>query len=378
MDNKIIYISTVEDEGPYQGVQKKIQMQCTAFKDLGFEVAKISSGRRSLWGQLVKLCPLGYGINYRAVKKETLLLPKDSYKYCYIRYSPASRGLVDVLKTLKANQAGIKNIIEIPTYPYEAELKSIKAIPSKIGDRIYRTKIKRYADLIVTPSYLEQKEIFEIPAMEITNGISTSHIKQRTPSIENKKIVNIIGVAAITKKQGYDRIIRGIYQYYQHKNPVEPDVFFYIIGTGPFRKELELLSDELLLSKYIIFVGEKEKEELEYYYSIASVGVGSLGLYNTGELKKVNSLKTREYCAKGLPFIITVCDYIFVDSNVDFCMIVENNNTPILIHDVISFLNFLKAKYSEDSLAETMINFANERLDWSAILASVIRRVNNI
>ena len=269
-------------------------------------------------------------------------------------------------------------ILEIPTYPYEDELRGAKAFPSKIKERIYRNKMRKYVDLVITPSHIDQSTIFGIPALEITNGIDVGSIKTRTPVEKKENSINLIGVALITPKQGYDRVIKGISEYVKTKNPSEPDVFFYIIGTGNEKSELEKMSTELQLSKNIIFTGEKENEELEYFYSIADLGVGTLGLYKTNELSKVNSLKTREYCAKGLPFIITDCDYMFAENNFEFGKIVENNDSYIDIRTVIQFLGGIKQNHQPEEVISRMNQFANTHLSWSNILRKVIKTVDKI
>lgn len=372
---KIMYLSTVED-GPFQGVRKKINMQCKAFEEIGLEVIAINSGKRSFIGQIEKILPHALGINYRIIKNKISEIPKDTVQYCYIRYSPASRGLLDVMKTVKSSQKNIKMILEIPTYPYEDELKGIKAFPSKIKERIFRNRMHKYVDLIVTPSHIEDSKIFGIPAVEITNGIDVCSMKLRTPVEKKDHSVNIVGVALITQKQGYDRVIKGISEYVKTKASYEPDVFFYIIGTGNGKSELENMSAELQLSKNVVFTGEKENEELEYYYNIADIGVGTIGLYKTNELKKVNSLKTREYCAKGLPFIITDCDYMFADNNFEFCKIIKNDNSYVDMRTVIQFLEEIKRNHQPMEVITQMNRFANSHLSWSNILKKVIITVD--
>ena len=374
---KLLYLSTIED-GPYQGVRKKIKMQCDAFEQLGINVLAINSGKRSLWGQISKLLPFSFGLNYRLIKKELLQLTKNDFNYCYIRYSQASRGLIGLIKLLKQTQKGIRIILEIPTYPYEDELKSVRAFPFKIRDRLYCNRIKKYGDLIVTPSHIDEPNIFGIPAYEITNGIDVKSIERRRPTEKETGRVNLLGVALITPKQGYDRVIRGIHEYRKVKSLDDPEVYFYVIGKGSGKNELEQLRDCLGLQEYVFFPGEKENEELEEYYNIDDLGVGTLGLYKANELSKVNSLKTREYCAKGLPFIVTDCDYMFADTDFEFCLVVENDSTPIDIMRVIGFLNEKRKQYSDQEIIGKMADFAKENLSWSTILYGLINHVDRM
>ena len=376
MDNmkKLLYISTIED-GPYQGVRKKISMQCKAFEELGLDVTYINSGKRTFWGQIEKLLPTCYGVNYRIIKKRIIEFDKQHFDYCYVRYSPASRGLIDILKTLRNTQNEIKIVLEIPTYPYEDELRSLKSKPFKFRDRLFRNKLKEYVDLVITPSHLDEDTVFGIPAFEITNGIDVKSVRIKNSSNKHGNIINLIGVALITDKQGYDRVIRGISTYEKTKEDNDPSVCFYIIGTGNCKHELEELCDRLSIKDCVVFTGEKDNEQLDYYYDIADCGVGTLGLYKTNELLKVNSLKTREYCAKGLPFVIADCDYMFAENNFEFCMVVNNDDAEVDIRAVIHFINSLKQKYSNDEIAIKMNTFANDNLSWSRILEQVLKKV---
>lgn len=375
--DKILYLSTVEDEQPYQGVKKKIDMQCRALENLGLEVTAINSGRRTLFGQIEKLFPFSYGINNKYIRSQIEKLERDSFRYCYVRYSPATRGLIDVLKNLKKIQNGIKIILEIPTYPYEDEMKSLKAKPSLLRERLYRNKMQKYVDLVITPSHIDESKIFGIPAIEITNGIDVDSVSVRkiTPKAENT--INLIGVALITYKQGFDRVIRGLSEYMSSKHSEDPNVYFYIVGTGPVKNDLEELCHQLNIEKNVVFTGEKNGGDLDYLYSISDLGIGTLGLYRTKELKKVNSLKTREYCAKGLPFIITECDYIFAESNEDFFMLINDSDEPVDIRRIIQFINEIH-KGSNEEIVARMVSFARNNLSWSSILKTVIETVDNL
>lgn len=373
---RLLYLSTVE-KGPFEGVLKKIANQCTAFSKMGFETTHINAGERSFFGQIEKLVPFGYGLNYRQIKKTILSLERNAYDYCYFRYSPASKGLIDVLRVLKRTQQGIRIVLEIPTYPYDDELHSVKAFPSKIKDRIYRRKMKGLVDLAVTPSYLSSNNIFGIPALEITNGIDSENIKARK-SVQHPGVINMVGVALISERQGYDRVILGLHDYSKKRTDKDPIVNFYIIGTGSAKKELEALTAKLGLTENVFFVGEKSGEELDYYYDIADIGIGVVGLYKTKDLQKTNSLKTREYCAKGLPFVITKSDYVFADSGEDFCLVVSETDEPISIFSLIEYLHFLESKYEKKELETIMGVFAKTKINWSAIFSRVMKRVDSL
>lgn len=374
-NKKIIYISTVET-GSSLGVSNKIVMQCRAFEKIGFEVENLSSGIRSLRGQFDKANPLSYGINYRIIKKKIIQSSSNTIDYCYVRWAPTSRGLIDVLKELKEIHPNIKIILEIPTYPYKQELKGLINVPNAIRDYLYHNQLKKYVDIIVTPSPLrETKEIYGIKAMEIKNGIDIDVVKARTFVEHNESVINIIGVALLVPCHGYERIIEGIAKYYQCKELNEPEIKFYIIGEGSAKQDLQNLTKTLHLEDHIIFTGRKEGKELDEYYDLADIGVGSLGMYKINWFGTENALKTREYCAKGLPFITTSIDATFNRGDFEYCYVVDNSNTKINIHEINCFLLKLRKKYSDMQIINNMRCYADMNVSWTKILKDIITNI---
>ena len=64
----------------------------------------------------------------------------------------------------------IRTVIEIPTYPYEAEGRtSLRGRVIQVLDKIFRKKLKKYVDRIVT--YSDDKMIFGIKTINTINGI---------------------------------------------------------------------------------------------------------------------------------------------------------------------------------------------------------------
>ena len=368
----MIYISTVET-GTSLGVSNKIMMQCRAFEKIGFEVENFSSGIRSLRGQFDKANPLSYGINYRIIKRKIIQSSKSTIDYCYVRWAPTSRGLIDVLKTLKEIHPNVKIILEIPTYPYKQELKGLINVPNAIRDYLFHNQLKKYVDIIVTPSPLgETKEIHGIKAMEIKNGIDIDVVKARTIVEHNESVINIIGVALLAPCHGYERIIEGISKYYQCRDLNEPEINFYVIGEGSAKQDLQSLTKTLHLEDRIIFTGRKEGKELDEYYGLADIGVGSLGMYKLNWFGTENSLKTREYCAKGLPFITTNIDVTFNRGDFDYCYVADNKDMIINIHEVICFLMNLRNRYSDTQIIKNMRCYADMNVSWTKIMEEIL------
>src|SRR5690606_37286223 len=203
-----------------------------------------------------------------AVRLKTIFNRKNIIPYIvahkidlvYIRYEfMADYAFLHFLKLLKGK--GVSIVIEIPTYPYDDELK-----PKGFVSRLYnwiekrcRKKMYKYVDRVLT--YSDDDFIFKIPTIRISNGIDFEGVPQKkTHGIEDKIV--FIGVANLGFWHGYDRLIRGIKAYLD--KPHTTEVFFHIIGNGDiaYKNSLIDLVNELSLTKYVTFYGNTEGDEL--------------------------------------------------------------------------------------------------------------------
>ena len=94
----------------------------------------------------------------------------NKFDCIYIRYYKCDPSVLFMLKRLKSYAKCI--FIEIPTYPYDLEVKNVKSISFKLLnyiDRICRFRLKKYVDYIVT--FSDYKMIFGIETIKINNGI---------------------------------------------------------------------------------------------------------------------------------------------------------------------------------------------------------------
>ena len=113
--------------------------------------------------------------------------------------------------------------------------------------------------------------------------------------------------------------------------------------------------------------GFKTGAELDAIYDRADLGASKLGCYRRG-LQACSSLKAREYCAKGLPFIYT-CEDSLEDENVDFALQVPNDDTPI---DLFQVVDFVKKCRANRHISQEEREFARSHFDWESILKKVL------
>ncbi|MDD4584091.1 MAG: glycosyltransferase, partial [Eubacteriales bacterium] len=189
------------------------------------------------------------------------------------------------------HKAGIKIIVEFPTYPYEREFNKIP-LKNKFTfyiDKVFRCKLKKHVDFIVT--FSDYDEIFGVKSIQISNGIDFDQVKIKKESNGIKKNIRLLGVAEIHYWHGFDRVIKGLAEYYGDVNNNRTDVFFDIVGEG-VKEDLDYLKRLVMdnnLGDYVVFHGNCHGEHLDNLFDNADFGVASLARHRSG-ITKIKTL----------------------------------------------------------------------------------------
>ncbi|WP_278575378.1 glycosyltransferase [Fusobacterium ulcerans] len=337
------------------GVYKKINYQIKSFNKLGVNIKKCKIIEGKFYIDDIFINNYHTGTNF----KEKLLRKIDLYfslkklqktklyeniDFIYIRYFYSSPWFISYLKFLK--KINLKVILEIPTYPYDGEVKDNFFAR---WDKKYREELHKYVDKVVT--YSNDKEIWRIPCINISNGIDLDEIKLRNKKEIKKKIV-FTSVSNCSIWHGIDRFINSILEYI--KNNGKEKIIFNIVGEGNETSKLKwIVKENKILENIVIFYGRQSGKELDEFYNITDIGIGSLGIHRIS-LETVQPLKNREYCAKGLPFIISFNDPDFI--NKEFVYKVSNNEGLFDIEKIIEWYKNLKI--TSEEIKEYSKNFS--------------------
>lgn len=350
-----------EELEEYSGVYKKINSQIKALERLGIEmelsysVKKTKHYFRKIDNLTIDEFP--HSFLGRMKKKffyynklQDYILNKE-FEFIYVRYNHfADRYFINFLKNLKSE--GIKIFLEIPTYPYDEEIKDMK-IKNILKEKKYRYKLKEYVDRIIT--FSEDDEIFGVKTIKINNGVDIENIKVVNKNKEqNNYEINFIGVAMISLWHGFDRMILSMAEYY--KNNSKEIVRFHIVGDGDKKvvTELKDLVKKNNLEEHVMFYGYKSGKDLDEIYNKVDIAVGSLGFSRIG-LKGGSPLKIREYIAKGVPIILGYED-ISLKNTLDFIYQVPNDESVFDLYKILDWYKNLDKdstkirRYAEDNL----------------------------
>lgn len=273
---------------------------------------------------------------------------QEEIKIIYLRYLKTNLHMNLFLKRMK--QKGVKVMIEFPTLPYDREIEGSVILKE---DQYYRKALKKYVKY--STNSCNMTSAFGIPSIPIHNAVDLDEISLKK---ERKgKDVIMIAVASMNFWHGYDRLIKGMANYYKDSSE-KPKVYLKLIGMG---KEIPRYQDLIKLNEleqFVLLEGVKYGEELTQEFNTADIAVGSLGLHRIN-IYSNSCLKSKEYCARGIPMVMGSDDPVF-DEIVDFVHKVPNDDSDVDVFGIVKFYEKWKKRGSN----RTIRNFAEENLSW--------------
>jgi glycosyltransferase involved in cell wall biosynthesis len=228
-------------------------------------------------------------------------------------------------------------------------------------DFLYGGDIRRYCDGIV--GVTDQITHYQVarsgdpakPHITIGNGFNVDSVNVRTLVPYQAQDLNLLCVANVNRWHGLDRLIRGLANYH---GPAS--VTLHIAGDGPELPGLKKIIKETGIEGKIIFHGFSTGKDLDDLFTTCHIAIGSLALHRIG-LTEASVLKAREYCARGIPYIIAAADPDFSE-DFPFILRIPADETPVDLEKVIEFAHRV---YTDPEHPRKMRTYAAEHLDWS-------------
>ena len=356
------------------GISKKIRYQTKALRECGAGVGMCyyqitDDGNRRWMVNDEVIADLGSGKMAKA-KKRFFFRPiceyaqREGIELVYIRsFHNANPFTINLIKELKRQVRHV--VMEIPTYPYDQEYASTGMKLKLYIDRLFRKKLAKQLDAIVT--FSAAKTIFGIPAIRISNGIDFDAVPLKQHMNDTSDELHLIGVAEVHYWHGFDRLVRGLAAYYDRGRSYK--VYFHIVGelTGEReRKEILPLIREHGLEPYVILHGARHGLELDELFEHADFGIGSLGRHRSG-ITHIKTLKNREYAARGLPFIYSEMDSDFEGK--PYILKAKADESPIEIPAILEF-------HRGQTLSPCQIRESVLSLSWESQMSKVLSEID--
>lgn len=302
-----------------------------------------------------------YKRNQQIIQIINNILQKNKYEIIYIRRIGIQ--IIFYRKFLKTNQEKSKIVYEIPTYPFD-KLNNLKGNIYQFIEKIILLKLfKKYIDVI--PVILQKNIKLEKNMLRITNGVDYDRYNKYTrEKNKNNNSIEMVSVAHLNHWHGYDRLIYGIKNYKGNY-----DVKFTLIGdyTDTTLQLMELVK-ELNLENKIKFIEYKNLSESMKQFDYFDIAIGSLAYHRRGA-DYDTSIKNKEYCAAGIPFITSCYDLSF-PKEFKYLYKIDSTDEPVKINDIIKWYK----KIEKNDYIIEMKKYAKNNLTFDEEIKKIIKK----
>jgi glycosyltransferase involved in cell wall biosynthesis len=363
---KIAYINFILSESVL-GLDKKIREQSRRAPDnIDFYLLNRFKDHKHNRINFVKIKGkiLPYNYIFRKFNLIERSISQKRYNYVVLRYPFADKSCLRFAR--KYNVISEHHSYEIHELKANlinrssAKIKLISLVrlflEYKYGTR-YREQCK---GIIAVTDEIRRKEVAklkeDLPTITISNGVDVDTIKMTSYRPLKTRNLSMIFVASnLLPWHGLKRILTSIKKY-----EGAYDITVHLVG------DMKPSTVNLLGKGKTIYHGIKDGIELDEIYSKCNIAISTMELY-LKNLKEAASLKTREYTARGIPFILAYDDpdLAEVEEQRKFFLKFPNDKEIVDIDIMISFLAEIAKRYNEpEELSRYMREYAFHKLDW--------------
>lgn len=334
---RVLYITYVDYlQNAFPGVQDKITGQIQSFREVGYEVDRINqygSQAQVFYDDGKSDFISSFQRRVAILKAVKYVLQKSDYIAAYIRFQFFSEDVREMLHLLHEHNCIV--LMEFPTFPYEGELhkQGLKGEIKLLCDKLFRSTCAENIDAFVTQA--EDSYIYGTRCIKVLNGLDYSKHPLRTLKVPATNEVHCVAVASMLPWHGYDRFILGMADYYNKNLDINLKVFLHLVGDGVEIQKYQKIVVDNNLKEYVFFHGMQGGKSLENIVSNCDIAIGSLGAFRIN-LKKLSTLKSREYCAWGFPTVNCTSTDI-IEDNDPYCLFVPEDESNVNIDEVVKF-----------------------------------------
>ena len=374
---KILYVAKFFPMS--SGVIRKIQGQMKAMAELGHQVQLVwfdEAGRSDLDAPAKELLDSTFcRVNRIPVtnRKKFLLSPwgitgnpvlQKAIQECDLIYS---RSLGPIYPAVLAFYMTVRKplVVEHNTM----ELNEYKLVGSWIATLLERlfggVTRRRYAGLVgIADEVCEYQRALaskDIPSQTISNGYDVCSAQVRTPN-KTENEIHLLAIAKFSRWHGYDRAIHGLAAYQGTEQ-----FKLHLVGDGTALDGYRTLANDLGVVDQIVFHGMKNGQEQVSFFNRCDIGLDAVGCHRKGATS-TSSLKSREYMARGIPF---VHEDLFDDipEGYPYILRIPVDESPVDFNQVAEFYYSITDK---EKCAQEMHDHALQHIDWSVKMKQLV------
>ncbi|MCD4958119.1 hypothetical protein MOW07_06285 [Enterococcus hirae] len=368
-----LYITGRNKGNKADGVEKKIQSQIAAFEKKNIKMDILYENYKDYpFSRLLKYVPIfSKQLNISDIEK------LGKYDFIYMRKPIIDFNLIILLKRIKKLSPTTTCIMEIPTYPYDKEFQ-VKFTQRYLGmkDKFWRQYLNKSLDYIVT--YSNDAKIFDIPTIRVSNAADYENIKQKTSKFNTNNSITMTAIANFQSFHGYDRLIKGIAQYYSEGG--DWAIRLNLIGNGNttvLNSYKSMISNSNLEGIIKVLPG-MDSRELDTVFDTTDLAVDTLARFRSGVYYN-STLKGKEYLARGIPIISGVETELDNFENYEYYFRVPADESSINISDILDFYTkvILQSNKTDKEVIQFIREFGKKNFNFDKMLEPVINKIKS-
>lgn len=208
-------------------------------------------------------------------------------------------------------------------------------------------------------SYLSNFKKKKIPKLVNGNGIEVSKYRLRQPPVFDGRLLKILFVGGLYKSHGMHRLIEGLLKHDKYLRDNQLKVEVHIAGVSRVNSYLRKYENNKHDNHIVLYHGFLSMGELDILMNKCHIAINSLSLHRIG-LVVTSTLKSREYFARGIPFVTASEDNDFSSDNF-FIHRILSDESPVIISELFQFTERI---YSINDYSDKMREYADNFLDW--------------
>jgi len=315
------------------GVLKKIEDQVSVLhsKQLQVELIVYSISNMNLFLNVPYLRTFEF--RWRAFFSMYRKLKEKDFDMFYLRSTPS-----DLVFLLFSFIMGKKLVVEFNSIRSREMRLSGKYFMSVIEEFFTRLLLRNILGFVgvtdeISQYYAKYVNSNKVRLATVSNGIDVKSV----PIKKVRKLdggLNIIFVGDYNPWFGIDRIIKGA-RVYRGKDIIR----ITFVGDG-YGKVMEQTFQGNVEFR---FTGRLSGDNLDEEFNEADLAIGSLGIHRVG-LKQACTLKTREYWARVIPFVISYEDVDVKGRRLDYCLKLSGDESDVDFEVLVDFFKGLDKK----------------------------------
>ena len=377
---KLFFWTNYYIEHPEIGTTPKVKSEIDTLREMGFEVyytANLDNGVAVYDNNdqqvMFKNFLTTNSLFLTAFRREYLtsiarkFIKSNNFDFFMLRINCINKSYFKMLKEMKRQGAFVmmESLSYYPNMDF-GKIKKASYLMIARSLRKHQHDLKTVVDLMLTEGFLE--DFYGVPCVECGMGVDVDNYKSHEYK-GNPNDINLLMVGCDSIYHGTDRIINSLKSFYD--NPMKGrNIYLHLVGDILSRDQAVI--DAVALGDKIVCYGRQHGPALNEIFDRCNIALGPLAQHRIH--KKDTGLKTKEYFARGIPYLYTGKE-VRIDNNYPYILQIADTEELIDWKSVICFYDSIKAN---KNLSGEMRNKARQVFSWKEIFNDVFEKIEQL